>query len=722
MKRTLLISLSLVLVGINTAFAGNAKVLYADAYQLRADIMNRFMVDFKIQLELAGTNQKDDFLYIVLNNERWPENDKEISYFYDSSGKPKINMFEFNLPVVNGKTTYTLSEAVVLDPCLMTGNKNNNTFYYKTIIWNEKTKTYIASKMMQFTPDAKQLEEAMCRAGLSIVGGGIVAMLGGWPSNITTEATIRLYSSPCTDLLSPSIMRRTAEEFLGSQYSNYRNLAAKYGYKDGKINISDQFFSNFSVAKDKFSSKVGIVSFSEVLTNDFSLEDVLKDLAENGYEELCDDRARYTIGDNVYNAFRYVNYKKQYCAEFGYVGDDIISYIFYRYTASYNFIKAAHQLLEANVYNDYHKEISKVWDVTYGKKGKASNGNWLVVQTAPYCNAGTCRAGVIDATGKNMNVTATFFDNFAQMGQYTKDVESQLKSYNYVYQYTKNGYKIYKGKYYAALKYTGSALSSITVYKPVKKPDPKKPGNTIIIVEPPIIMIQSNTTIIAPPTTPVKPESGNNPPRQSAGNTGGHSGTAGAGRHSGGNAGSTVDYSTDDHSVSFDFIEVAEALMSSRYSNCRNLLSQYKIGTCQHKNADGSKRHRSEKDIDKSRDNRINTFKCFGNNSYLNMIVGKARDTDNVRYVSYKDIYKGATESYFGNVGSSLKKAGYTYQGKVKSNYLRHRSKKTGTTEYLTVDNYINKEKNYMVEVYIEDGKGLQNIIFSRTNLKSDKK
>ena len=399
-------------------------------------------------------------MYIVLNNKRWPEGENEFSYFFDSSGKPIINIFDFSIPVVNGKTTHTISESVEMNPSLMTGNKDSNTFYYKVITWNRKTNTYNKGKMMQFTPDAKQLEEAMYRAGLSIAGAGLALLFGGWPSNVTTEAAIKLYSSPCTDLLSPSIMRQIAEEFLGSQYSNYRNLAAKYGYKDGKISISDQFVSKFSVAKDKFSTYVGVVSFSDVFTDDFTLDDIEDDLLRNGYEKLCDDRARYTIGDNVYNAYRYVNYKKQYCMEFGYLDGNVISFIFYRYTPTYNFVKAAHQLIEANVYNDYHKEISKVWDVTYGKKGKASNGNWLEVKTAPYCNAGTCRTGVIDATGKNLNVTAAFFDKFTQMEQYTKNIESQLKAYNYTYQETnKKGYRIYKGKYYAALKYTPPSRS-----------------------------------------------------------------------------------------------------------------------------------------------------------------------------------------------------------------------------------------------------------------------
>ena len=45
MKR-LTIVLYIFLMGVNAAFAGNAKVLYADAYQFRLDIMNRLLVDF----------------------------------------------------------------------------------------------------------------------------------------------------------------------------------------------------------------------------------------------------------------------------------------------------------------------------------------------------------------------------------------------------------------------------------------------------------------------------------------------------------------------------------------------------------------------------------------------------------------------------------------------------------------------------------------------------
>ena len=237
---------------------------------------------------------------------------------------------------------------------------------------------------------------------------------------------------------------------------------------------------------------------------------------------------------------------------------------------------------------------------------------------------------------------------------------------------------------------------------------------------------QNNTTNVQPQNPLVKPEPNNNPPGKPTGNTGngnsGNSGNGNSGNTGNGNSGnsgngrasadSTDVHSTDHHRTSFDFIEAAEALVSSKFSILNHIFRKYEIGICRHKTSDGGKRHKADRRSDRRREKTLRTFKCFDENNYLNISIGK-KNSDSVRYVSFHDISKGSSQKYVGNLTNSLQKAGYTYEGEVKSQFLKRRNKETGTNEFLTVKKYVNKRKNCSVEVYEESGKGLQNVIFS---------
>lgn len=719
MKRSLLIALSFLTMGVNTAFAGYAKVKSADAYQLSVDIMNNICIDFNFEVEMSNLNKDEASVFVVIDNKRWKESKNELVSFLSDANIDKMNIFKKVLPVIGGKCVKTIPFKVQLEMDLLSGG-DNPTFYYKayTMTTAGEIKEGI---MMQFTPDFEALKQQMIGAGMEMVGGFISSMLGGWGS-IPCEVAIRLYSSPCKPLATVSLVK-TAEELLSSSYSGYTNIFRKYGVKNGELILSDRLKCNISVRKDNNTSDVGVVQYYNLYSNDVTIDDIINDLKKSGYDLLGYVTAKYPVDFIAHQAHRYVNKRKPYVAEIGYRNGELISIVFYKYSTDYNFVELAHELFKVNKFNGYLEVVDKVWDVDYGAGKISMEENWAEACTAPYYSTGSFRIGVQDTNKKDRDVMVVYFDKFVDMGKYTQNIESQLKSYKYTNRGVYNGNrKIYTGLYYVELKYDEKwKLSSITFYR-------KNPG-----------LGGTSGNGSRKPTT--GKQNGNSSTGKPNGNssTGKPNGNSSIGSGSGNGSGkpngngpkrdpsspydkpnrdpSAVSRNRTGHnnatqSKCFNVVEVAEKLISEDYDRCNTIFSKYGIGICTHFNAKGDKRHKADGKMNLG-EKLLGTssFKCFQDGSFLKVeVYNKKRNGSKVDIVKFSGINNGTAEDNICTLFDDLNKAGYQNKGEGPSEVLV----KKETKEKVTVKKYVNNKNNITVEMEYSEKGELKTIVFIR--------